>query len=75
MEKVQKVEEHHRQQSTSNLVHTFAGGISGGIASIMLQPLDVIKTRQQQLAFSGTNSVSRFFYFSFFKNLPKKTFK
>lgn len=55
----EKVIQRPRHQSQSNLVHTLAGGISGGIGSIILQPLDVIKTRQQQLFFHGTKTISQ----------------
>jgi len=35
------------------LLHTFAGSISGAVGAIIVQPLDVVKTRQQQALFNS----------------------
>jgi hypothetical protein len=35
-------------QKEKNLVKTIAGAIGGTCAAVVVQPLDVIKTRQQQ---------------------------
>jgi len=51
--------ENIEKNNERNYVHLIAGSLSGTLAAAIVQPLDVIKTRQQQ----------------FFSNLPKSTMR